>query len=163
MDPVDAGACQGGRRPEAPAGAQALWRTAAVHEGARERGPSVSVLLFPAKAVMLLPWLATWAAGHLRDPVGPTCKSLLSETPADGQPGQELVNATEESAHLSPFQPLPALCSPCRRGVALEIQQPGMQRRIRNGSRWEGGSARHLAWRIEWDFPAADFNAVDKK
>ncbi len=47
--------------------------------------------------------------------------------------------------------------------MALEIQQPGMQRRMRNSSRWEGGASRCIAWRLEWHFPGADLTAEDRK
>lgn len=50
-----------------------------------------------------------------------------------------------------------------RRGVTLEIQQPGMARRMRNSSRSEGGQQRRIAWRIEWHFPAADVTVDDRR
>lgn len=48
--------------------------------------------------------------------------------------------------------------------MALEVQQPGMARRMRNSTRWEGGAKRHIVWQVEWQFPgAAGTSVVDRR
>ena len=42
-----------------------------------------------------------------------------------------------------------------RRNVRLELQQPGMERRRINSTRYLSYQ-RRLQWRIEWQFPGAD-------
>ena len=41
-----------------------------------------------------------------------------------------------------------------RRGIKLELMQPGMARRRRNSSRYEVRT-RTVLWHLEWRFPAA--------
>ena len=60
------------------------------------------------------------------------------------------------------------MCAPDvdRRGVQLDIQQPGMAKRMRNSSRWEkAGRGWRLAWRVEWSFPGAgpEITVADSK
>lgn len=45
-----------------------------------------------------------------------------------------------------------SLCG--RRNIRLELQQPGMERRRANSTRYVGFQ-RRLQWRIDWRFPAA--------
>ena len=51
----------------------------------------------------------------------------------------------------------------CRRNVRLELQQPGMERRRLNSTRYLSYQ-RRLQWRVEWRFPgAADLSISDAR
>jgi hypothetical protein len=54
-------------------------------------------------------------------------------------------------------------CSANRRGVTLELQQPGMARRAANTSRSQGGRQRQISWRVEWHFPGAGVTVDDRR